>query len=164
MSCGRKPGRPPAQACFGRIRQSLAALTYIDWKELEKAYSQIPVVGSADIERTMRVLEVFAAHLATTWKRLSDAVREEQRKSAELQLCRKEFAHIVLDGTVGDRAMLRDLMGKIGFNRYPNRVLVVRLESEQEYHTPATSFELAFTRALQAIEELCAGQPNVSSA
>lgn len=161
---GQVLDEPPSEAGFARIRRSLAALTYIDWAELEKAYWQIPVVSATEIESTTRVLEVFAQYLATTWKRLSSAVRDEQRKARELQLCRKEFAHIVLEGMAGDRMLLRDLMAKIGFNRYPNRVLVVKLESEGEYHTPATTFELAFTRALQATEEICEELPNVCCA
>jgi AraC-like DNA-binding protein len=164
LLAGQVLPEPPSEAEFVQIRQALAPLTYIDWQKLEEAYWRTPVVRPEEIERTKRVLEVFAEHLANTWKRLSHAVKDEQRKNAELQLCRKEFAHMVFDGLVGDPAVLRGLMKRIGFNRYPNRVLVVRLESEQEYHTPASPFELAALRAAQAVEELCSGLANVSSA
>jgi AraC-like DNA-binding protein len=164
LLAGQVLPEPPSAAGFSQIRQSLAHLTYMDWRKLGEAYWQTPVAEPEDIERTMRVLEVFAEHLATNWKRLSNAVKDEQRKSAEMQLCRKEFAHMVFDGTGGDPAMLRELMTRTGFDRYPNRVLVVRLELEQEYHTPASPFELALTRVLHAVEELCAGLPNVTCA
>ena len=146
---------------FVQIRKQAAALTYINWDELEKAYMQVPVVSDADVRRTIEVLEIFAGYLATIWKRLSEVVREQQRKDRELHLERKEFAHLVLEGHVANRRLLRELMTRIGFTRYPNRVLVVKFEAEEDYHNPASSFDLALTRALQAIDELCESARNV---
>ena len=154
----------PTGEQFVRIRKEASALTYIDWNALEKAYMQVPVVSDADIQRTINVLEVFAEYLATVWKRLSEMVRDQQRKDRESHLERKEFAHLVLEGNVANRPVLRDLMSRIGFTRYPNRVAVVKFESEEDYHNPATSFDLALTRGLQAIDELCESVPNVCCA
>jgi len=151
----------PTRDGFVQIQKQIAALTYINWDDLEKAYMRVPVVSDADVRRTIEVLEIFAEYLATIWKRLSEVVREQQRKDRELHLERKEFAHLVLEGQVASQPLLRELMNRIGFSRYPNRVLVVKFEAEQDYHNPATSFDLALTRALQAIDELCEGARNV---
>ncbi len=154
----------PAPEKFIQIRNEAAALTYIRWDDLEKAYMQVPVVSDAEIRRTIEVLEIFAEYLTTIWKRLSEVVRDQQRKDRELHLERKEFAHLVLEGNVANRPLLRELMSRIGFTRYPNRVMVVKFEAEEDYHNPATSFDLALTRALQAIDELCEGAQNVCCA
>jgi AraC-like DNA-binding protein/ligand-binding sensor protein len=149
---------------FVAIRKQAAALTYINWDDLEKAYMQVPVVSDDDVRRTLEVLEIFAEYLATMWKRLSEVARDQQRKDRELHLDRKEFAHLVLEGNVANRPLLRELMSRIGFTRYPNRVVVVKFEAEEDYHNPATSFDLALTRAVQALDELCEGVRNVSCA
>lgn len=154
----------PTAGEFVQIRQQAAALTYIDWDRLERAYMQVPVVSDADVRQTIEVLEIFAGYLATIWKRLSDVARDQQRKDRELHLERKEFAHLVLEGNIANRPLLRELMTRIGFTRYPNRVMVVKFEAEEDYHNPAISFDLALTRALQAIYEQCDGAQNVCCA
>ncbi len=151
----------PTQDGFVQIRKQAAALAYINWDDLEKAYMRVPVVSDADVRRTMEVLEIFAGYLATIWKRLSEMVREQQRKDRDLHLERKEFAHLVLEGHVANQPMLRELMSRIGLTRYPNRVVVVKFEAEEDYHNPASSFDLALTRALQAIDEACESAGNV---
>jgi AraC-like DNA-binding protein/ligand-binding sensor protein len=155
---------PPKSEEFVQIRKQAAALTYINWDELEKAYMQVPVVSDADVRRTIEVLEIYAEYLTTIWKRLSEAVRDQQRKDRELYLDRKEFAHLVLEGNVANRPLLRELMSRIGFTRYPNRMMVVKFEAEEDYHNPATSFDLALARAVQSIDELCEGAQNVCCA
>ena len=153
---------PPSESGFAQIRKDLARLNYIDFQELERAYREVPVVSDKEIDNTIQVLELFAEYLAASWQRLEEAVKAQRRRNRELQLCRKEFAHLVLEGDVADPAAFRTLMKKIGFTRSPNRVLVVRLETAEDYHTPATPFDLAFTAALHAIEELCEKLDNVS--
>jgi len=59
---------------------------------------------------------------------------------------------------------VRESMRRIGFTVCPDRVLVVKLESEEEYDAPGSSFDLSFTAALQAIEELCEKLDNVAVA
>jgi len=161
---GQVLSAPPTREGFVQIQQQAASLTYINWNELERAYMRVPVVSDADIRQTIEVLEIFAGYLATIWKRLTEVAREQQRKYRELHLERKEFAHLVLEGNIANRPLLRELMGRIGFTRYPNRVLVMKFESEEEYHNPASSFDLALTRALQVIDELCESTRNVCSA
>lgn len=156
--------QPPSADQFVQIRKEAAALTYIDWNELEKAYLRVPVVSDADIQQTIQVLEIFAEYLATIWKRLSEMVREQHRKDRESHLERKEFAHLVLEGNVTNRPVLRELMSRIGFTRYPNRVMLVKFEAEEDYHNSATSFDLAHTRGLQAIDEVCESLHNVCCA
>jgi AraC-like DNA-binding protein/ligand-binding sensor protein len=154
----------PTREQFIQIRKQAAALTYINWTDLENAYLQVPVVSDEEVQRTIQVLEVYAEYLATIWKRLSEVVQDQQRRVRELHLERKEFAHLVLEGNVAARPVLRELMSQLGFTRYPNRVMVVKFETEEDYHSPATFFDLALTRGLQAIDELCEGAQNVCCA
>ncbi|MBZ5593118.1 MAG: PocR ligand-binding domain-containing protein [Acidobacteriia bacterium] len=154
----------PTAEHFVQIRKEAGALTYINWNNLEDAYMQVPVVSDTDIQRTIEVLEVYAEYLATIWKRFSEAVRDQQRRDRELYLERKEFAHLVLEGNVANPPVLRDLMHRIGLTRYPNRVMVVKFEAEEDYQNSATSFDLAHTRGLQAIDEVCESVQNVCCA
>ena len=154
----------PTQSDFVQIAKDVSRLGYVSLPELRKAYFQVPVVSDEEIRNTTQVLEVFAEYLGNSWKRLTELVREQNRKSLESQLYRKEFAHLLLEGDAGDRSSARELMRKLGFSRSPNRVLVVRLESEDEYYTPKASFDLAFTSALQAIDHACERLKNVTAA
>ncbi|MEO7141946.1 MAG: PocR ligand-binding domain-containing protein, partial [Bryobacteraceae bacterium] len=151
---------PPDMEQFVQIRQQTAALTYIDLVELEKAYFRVPVVSGAEIEKTIQILEVFAEYLAVSWKRLSDALRQHQKKAHELQVQRKEFALMLLEGQAPDSRELRDLMDRIGFKQYPNRMLVVALETGGCPETGAR-VDVQWTVAAQAVEELCSGLPNI---
>jgi ligand-binding sensor protein len=145
----------PSARGFVQIARDVQHLSYLNPEALEKAYYRVPVVSDADIQNAISVLEVFAEYLANSWSRLSQVVRDQRRAGVESQLLRKEFAHAVLEGTVPIREELRELMHNIGLTRFPNRVLVVRLESEDEYTRPKPSFDVAFTAALQAVEESC---------
>ena len=161
---GQVRREPPSQAGLSELRQRLTGVVSLDWGEVEKSYWQVPVVSDTDIQNTIQVLEVFGEFLGTTWKRLFDTAKEQGHKNRELQMARKEFAHLVLEGAIRDQVALQELMARLGFKRYPNRVLVVRLETEEEYHTPTTSFDLALTRAVQSVEEFCETLPNVTCA
>ena len=155
---------PPSAAGFEQVRRSVAGLDYIDLEKLEAAYWQVPVVSEEDIRNATLVLETFADYLVTDWQRLSEIIDEQRRQIRESQLYRKEFAHLMLDGGEAEPAAVRESMGKIGFTACPDRVLVVKLESEEEYRVPGSSFDLSFTAALQAIEELCEKLDNVAAA
>ncbi|MPY90591.1 MAG: helix-turn-helix domain-containing protein [Luteitalea sp.] len=155
---------PPSASGFAQIRKDVAPLEYVNLHALKKAYWQVPVVTDEDIQNTVHILEVFADYLAVSWKRLSEAVREQQRKVRELQLDRKEFAHLMLSGDEAETATLKELIQKIGFRRCPNRVLVVKLDTDAEYSSASGSFDLVFTKALNAIEELCEKLENVAPA
>lgn len=151
---GQVSKEPPSEDGLVQIQNDVARLKYIDQKELAKAYWQVPVVSDEDIRNTVRILEVFAEYLATSWGRLAQLVKEQRRKYRESQLYRKELAHILLEGDFVERSELRELSGRVGLARCPSRVLLVKLETEEEYSTPKFSFDLALTSASQAIEEL----------
>ncbi len=155
---------PPTEEGFVQIRKDVAHLEYVDLEELEKAYWEVPVVSDTEIRNAIEVLQVLAEYLGNAWQRLSKLVREQQRQTRELQLSRKEFAHLLLDGCLEDRSGFGELMKRIGLTRFPNRVLVVKLEFENEYSAPQSSFDLAFTTAIQAVEETCEGAENTAAA
>lgn len=155
---------PPTEAGFGPVSRAVAGLPYVDLEKLEKAYWQVPVVSQEDIGNAKLMLETFADYLVTDWQRLSEVIREQRRQVRESQLCRQEFAHLLLDGGERDPVALRESMNKIGFTRYPNRVLLVRPETEEEYEGHALSFDLSLTASLHAIEEFCEKQDNVAVA
>jgi AraC-like DNA-binding protein/ligand-binding sensor protein len=145
---------PPSAAGFERVAKDVERLAYIDLRELEKAYWEVPVVSDKDIENTVRVLELFAEYLARFWTRLGATVKEERRKLRAGQLAAKEFAYMILQPEVEDRARICQLMKQLHFAQPPNRVMVVQFQKEEEFDARSISFDLVFTTALHAIEEL----------
>ncbi|HLJ13840.1 MAG TPA: PocR ligand-binding domain-containing protein [Bryobacteraceae bacterium] len=145
---------PPSQAGFERVLRDVQRLSYVDIKELEKAYWQVPVVSEADIENTVGILELFADFLARLWKRLGDTVKAERGKLRARQLAAKEFAYLILQPELEDAGRLFLLMKQLGFVQPPNRVLVVKLQGANEFDPPSASFDVMFTGALHAVEEL----------
>ena len=164
LLCGQVLREKPTEAGFRQVCRNVAHLNYIDIKELKNAYAKVPVSSDEDLENARQLLEAFAAYLATSWGRLADLVREQHRTIREAQLLQKEFAHLILDGTPVDRSSLRELMTKLGFTLSPNRVLVVQLEAEEHYPSATDSFDVGFTAALQAVEEVCYAQENTTVA
>lgn len=154
LFCGQVLCDPPSAGGLVQIQKDVARLGYIDQQQLAEAYWKIPVVSEEEVENTARILEAFAAFLATSWMRLAEVVREQHHEMRELQLLRKEFAHALLEGSAADGPVLSDLRKRLGLREMPNRVLVVRLESESEWFGSRSSFDVAFTAALQVIEEL----------
>lgn len=150
----------PRHSGFVAIRRKLPTGTGIDFRELESAYNVVPVVTEEDIRQTVGILEMFAAYLATAWKRLQDAVEAQRRRLRDAHLERKELAHILLEGDPGEAGRLRELSRSLGFTSYPNRVLAVRLVQEDEGGS-ASSIDLAFARTQILVEELCAHLENV---
>jgi ligand-binding sensor protein len=144
----------PSKGGFERIAKDVSHLSYIDHEDLKKAYWEVPVVSQADIHNTVRILELFAEYLARFLKRLGDTVKAERRKMRAGQLAAKEFAYMILQPEVEDRARIAQLMKQLGFMMPPNRVLIAQLQSEKDFDSRTTSFDLEFTTALQAIEEL----------
>jgi len=143
----------PSKAGFQRVARDVSRLSYIDLKDLEESYWNVPVVSEPDIENTVHILELFADFLARLWLRLGDAVKAERGKLRSGQLAAKEFAYMILQPEAQDRSRLFQLMKQLGFVQPPNRVLVVKLQNEEEFH-PTGSFDVAFTGAVQALEEL----------
>ncbi len=161
---GQVLSESPSDEGFLRVARDVQRLTYINQQELEAAYRKVPVVSESDIENTVRILELFANFLARLWIRLGDTVRAERGKLRASQVAAKEFAYMILQPEIQDRARLFLLMKQLGFVQPPNRVLVVDLQTDDESDRPSMSSEVAFTSALHAIEELAERTKQVSVA
>ncbi len=164
LLCGQVLREPPSEEGFQRVRKNVERLDYIDLELLKAEYWKVPVSSDAEIQNIVELLETFADYLATSWGRLTELVREQHRSIRESQLLRKEFAHLVLDGPPADPSSFRELITKLGFTKTPNRVLVVNLEPDVPNSASMASFEVRFTAAIQAIEELCDGYDNMAVA
>jgi AraC-like DNA-binding protein/ligand-binding sensor protein len=144
----------PSQAGFELVANDVRGLKYIDLEDLENAYREVPVVSEEDIQNTVRILEMFAEFLARLWSRLGDTVKAERGKLRARQLAAKEFAYMILQPETQDRGRLLQLMKQLGFVQPPNRVMVIKLQDEEEMGASAGLFDVAFTSALHAVEEL----------
>ena len=145
---------PRSGGGFEQIARDVSHLTYIDLDDLKKAYAEVPVVSEKDIENTVHILELFAEYLARFWKRVGDTVKAERHRVRSGQLAAKEFAFMILQPEVEDRGRIGQLMKQLGFRHPPNRVLVAKFPSEEEFEAREVSFDLEFTAALHAVEEL----------
>lgn len=157
----------PSRESFAEIINDSARLGYLDLKQLEQAYAKATVVNDEDLRFITEALEVFAEFLSNSWLRLAEAIKGRRRKDRELQLSRKEFAYHALEGSDSLRDGLdeaKELARKIGFTKLPNRVLVVRIEAEEEGQVPTVQFELNSAAAMTAAEELCEGLDNTAAA
>lgn len=152
----------PSRGEFVQIKKQVAHLDYLDVKQLEQAYWQVPVVTQEEIDETVAILEMFAEYLATWWNRLGEAVHAEQRRMKDLQLQRTEFAQMILEGAVADPARLRELARSIGFAHYPNRIFVVQPADSPESFSSEAAFDMTMTRVLHAVESTCEGMENVA--
>jgi len=64
----------PSSDGFVQITKDVAQLNYLDLKQLEQAYWEVPVVSETDIRNITEVLEAFAEYLSnscTVWRRRS---------------------------------------------------------------------------------------------
>src|SRR5262249_24698949 len=120
----------PSKTGFERVARDVQRLSYIDVKDLEESYWNVPVVSEADIENTVRILELFADFLARLWLRLGETVKAERGKLRSSQLAAKEFAYLILQPEIQDRTRLFHLMKQLGFVQPPNRVIVIKLQNE----------------------------------
>lgn len=155
LFCGQSLRESPSEAGFQKIRLDLSHLTYLDFQKLESAYWKVPVSSDEDIQNAVQLLEAFAGYVATSWGRLAELVREQHRTMREAQVLRKELAHAILEGNGGDQISLRELLQKLDLTRAPNRVLVVKIEpEEQSYRLQTSSFDVAVESAVQAVEEV----------
>ena len=160
---------PPTHEGFVQIAKDVAKLSYVDVRQLEAAYWQVPVVNEADIQTATEILQTLADFLANSWLRLTEALKERRRKDRELQLSRKEFAYLALEWGDADRAKvsteeIAEIMQRIGFTRPPNRVLVVKIQAGEEGHDHKFSLTGAVPAVTQTIEELCDKLNNVAAA
>lgn len=145
----------PSGTGFKQVSKDVGRLEYIDLRQLEEAYWRVPVVSEQDIENTVHILEMFAEFLARMWTRTEETVKTERRKMRAGQLAAKELAYLVLQADARDRARVCQLMKELGFIQPPNRVLVVNFQkNDAESDAASESFDLMFTTALHAVEEV----------
>jgi AraC-like DNA-binding protein/ligand-binding sensor protein len=146
---------PPDDAKFQRIAGDVAHLRHINLVKLREAYRQAPVVSEEDILNVTELLEAFAEFLANSWVRLGDAVREQRRRSRETGLAAKELAYLALQGGAASRRNVEELLAALSLDECPNRVLLVKPESEEDYEAGGRVFDLGWTSAIQTVEEHC---------
>jgi AraC-like DNA-binding protein/ligand-binding sensor protein len=128
---------PPTPEGFALVRAALEGQPHIDMERLEEAYYQVPVVTTAQLAEMVRMMEVFARYLANAWKRLEIMSEFQRMRERELALDRRELAEMLLAGQVGNGGAanlesMRTLARNVGLERFPDRVLVLRMQAAQE--------------------------------
>lgn len=169
---------PPTAEGFTDVKDALQGQPHIDMARLEDAYYRVPVVTTAQLAEMLRMLEVFARYLANAWKRLEIMSEFQRMRDRELALDRRELAEMLLSGQVGNGVaasleQVRALARNVGLERYPDRVLVLRLqpgleESQEllpkhggELDGPkAIGGNLTLARVAHMIEDKCQTWPN----
>ncbi|MGB7189334.1 MAG: PocR ligand-binding domain-containing protein [Acidobacteriaceae bacterium] len=168
----------PTAEGFARVRDALAGQAHIDLARLEEAYFRVPVVTTAQVAEMVQILEVFARYLANAWKRLGMMGELQQIREREMALDRRELIEKLLSGQVGSEACsldsLRALARNLGLQRFPDRVLLLRLQDSVE-RAPAEAApprapdrmlpealdsQLKMARIAQVIEDRCKSWPN----
>lgn len=154
LHCGQCLREPPTEQGFRHIARRVAHLSHVDPQELKRAYYELPVIGPRELREATSMLGIFAESLGRIWERLRDAVRLERQRLREADLMRIEFAHLMLGEGGADSARVRRLIRRLGFRRYPNRVLVLHLESRIEAPSSWLSLDVALAKALHATQEV----------
>jgi AraC-like DNA-binding protein/ligand-binding sensor protein len=169
----------PTAEGFAVVKAALEGQPHIDLEKLEEAYYRVPIVTTAQLAEMVHMLEVFARYLANTWKRLEIMSEFQRMRERELTLDRRELAEMLLAGQVGSAGAgniesLRALARNVGLERFPDRVLVVRLQNMME-SAPAQAMQrfvterssaaeigshLTLVRVAHLIEENCQNWPN----
>jgi len=176
---GQVLARQPHVEGFQFVKGVLDGQPHIDMEKLEEAYYRVPVVTTAQLAEMVHMLEVFARYLANTWKRLEIMSEFQRMRERELALDRRELAEMLLAGQVGPGGAgniesLRALARNVGLERFPDRVLVVRLQNAMEAAVaPGTQrftterstaaeigSHLTLVRVAHLIEENCQNWPN----
>ncbi len=171
-------GQPSAEG-FAVVKGALEGQPHIDMEKLEEAYYRVPVVTTAQLAEMVHMLEVFARYLANPCKRLEIMSEFQRMRERELALDRRQLAEMLLAGQVGSAGAgniesLRALARNVGLERFPDRVLVVRLQNIMEA-APAQAMQrlaterssaaeisshLTLVRVAHLIEENCQNWPN----
>lgn len=174
-------GLPTAED-FVSVKAALEDQQHIDMARLEEAYDHVPVVTSAQLAEMVRTLEVFARYLANAWKRLEIMSEFQRMRERERALDRRELAELLLSGQVrnGETAhsdTIRALGANVGLERFPDRVLVLRLQNSMPVPAPTWSAQqnsepgvaesiggnLTLARVAHLIEDRCQTWPNTLS-
>jgi AraC-like DNA-binding protein/ligand-binding sensor protein len=152
---------PPTPEGFRFVRQALAGQSHINFKSLEAAYYQVPVVDEAQVTEMVRILELFARYISNSWKRLQLISEVQRNHDRELSLDRKELASILLSGELGDLLELKALAHRAGLQRLPERVMVLQIEhlsaeAGRQGRGPAPTLN----RLSHIVEDFCQSLPN----
>jgi AraC-like DNA-binding protein/ligand-binding sensor protein len=180
---GQVLNEPPTSAGFARVREALSGQPHIDMERLEEAYYRVPVVTTAQLAEMVRMMEVFARYLSNAWKRLEIMREFQQMRERELSLDRRELAEMLLSGHLGGddpTAMetVRTLARNLGLERFPDRVLLLRLQDPVEHpeRSGANAWpsgivaaekvgsQLTLARVAHMIEDRCQSWPNTIAA
>jgi AraC-like DNA-binding protein/ligand-binding sensor protein len=170
---------PPTAKGFAHVKEALHGQPHIDMGRLEDAYYRVPVVTTAQLAEMLRMMEVFARYLGNAWKRLEIMSEFQRMRERELALDRRELAELLLSGQVGNGPagtfeQVRSLGRNVGLERYPDRVLVLRLQTAMEEASEPSSSRrvaefgapkairgnLALARVAHLIEDSCQSWPN----
>jgi AraC-like DNA-binding protein/ligand-binding sensor protein len=154
---GQVLAAPPTAEGFAQVREALEDQPHIDMARLEEAYNRVPVVTTAQLAEMLRMMEVFARYLGNAWKRLEIMSEFQRMRERELALDRRELAELLLSGQAGNGPaasleQTRALARNVGLQRYPDRVLVLRLQTgNDEIAEPSPALRLAELRLPKAI-------------
>jgi hypothetical protein len=152
---------PPTPEGFRFVRQALAGQSHINFKSLEAAYYQVPVVDGAQVTEMVRILELFARYISNSWKRLQLISEVQRNHDRELSLDRKELASILLSGELGDLLELKALAHRAGLQRLPERVMVLQIEHlSAEAGRQGTGPAPTLNRLSHIVEDFCQSLPN----
>lgn len=173
----------PTAAGFAQVRRALEGQPHIDMARLEEAYFRVPVVTTAQLAEMVRMMEVFARYLGNAWKRLEIMGEFQQMREREMSLDRRELAEILLSGQMTEDHQetmdaARTLARNVGLERFPDRVLLLRLQDPAEHADRASSAlwtagviapdkvcsQLALARVAHLIEDRCQSWPNTIAA
>jgi AraC-like DNA-binding protein/ligand-binding sensor protein len=173
----------PTPEGFARARQALESQPHIDMARLEEAYFRVPVVTTAQLAEMVRMLELFARYLANAWKRLEIMSEFQQMREREISLDRRELAERLLSGQMaggpgGNLDTLQTLIRNVGLERFPDRVLLLRLQDQMErplsaiappqsleqVSAEAIGTQLTLVRVAHMIEDRCRSWPNTLAA
>jgi AraC-like DNA-binding protein/ligand-binding sensor protein len=152
---------PPTPEGFRFVRQALAGQSHINFRSLEAAYYQVPVVDEAQVTEMVRILELFARYISNSWKRLQLISEVQRNHDRELSLDRRELASILLSGELGDLLELKALAHRAGLQRLPERVMVLQIEHlSAEAGRQGTGPAPTLNRLSHIVEDFCQSLPN----
>jgi AraC-like DNA-binding protein/ligand-binding sensor protein len=158
---GQVSTTPPTPEGFRFVRETLTGQPHINFKSLEAAYYQVPVVNQSQVAEMVRILELFARYISNSWKRLQLISEFQRNHDRELSLDRKELASILLSGEVGDLPELKALAVRAGLQRLPERVMVLQIEHlRADSARQGTGPALTLNRLSHVVEDFCQSLPN----
>ncbi len=174
--------KPPTPEGFARARAALIGQPHIDMLRLEESYYRVPVVTTAQLAEMVRMMELFARYLANAWKRLEIMSEFQQMREREISLDKRELVEKLLSGQMaggqgGNLYALHSLARNVGLERFPDRVLLLRLQdqlhkslgtaaprSPEQASADAIGSQLTLVRVAHMIEDRCRSWPNTLAA